>query len=127
MLPSYHTSAMLLVLLICSMPLAASTPEVQLGKTRFIGRELAGLDEDFFGGMLGRFRCLMCSFKSKTLGIPFAEPPVGLLRLQPPILKTEINADVFNAQSFGHVCLQPVGGRLSFLDPSNDYHIESVF
>ncbi|PBK86921.1 alpha/beta-hydrolase [Armillaria gallica] len=81
------------------MPLAASTPDVQLGKTRLIGRELADLDQGFFGG------------------IPFTEPPIGFLRLQRPILKTEINADVFIAQSFGHECLQP---NLSFDVMSED-------
>ncbi|SJK98002.1 uncharacterized protein ARMOST_01258 [Armillaria ostoyae] len=97
---------MLLALLICSMPLAASMPEVQLGKTRLIGRELAGLDQDFFGG------------------IPFTEPPVGLLRLQRPILKTEMNADVFNAQNFGPACLQP---NLSFDVMSEDCLTVNIF
>ncbi|KAK0454485.1 extracellular triacylglycerol lipase precursor [Armillaria borealis] len=88
------------------MPLAASTPEVQLGKTRLIGRELVGLDQDFFGG------------------IPFTEPPVGLLRLQRPISKTEMNADIFNAQSFGPACLQH---NLSFDVMSEDCLTVNIF
>ncbi|KAK0460652.1 Carboxylesterase [Desarmillaria tabescens] len=67
---------------------AADTPEVQLGNTRLIGRDVAGLQQDFFGG------------------IPFAEPPVGALRLQRPVLKTDIDADEFDAQNFGLPCLQ---------------------
>ncbi|KAK0241270.1 extracellular triacylglycerol lipase precursor [Armillaria nabsnona] len=84
------------------MPLAASTPEVQLGKKRLI----ADLDQDFFGD------------------IPFAEPSVGLLRLQRPILKTEINADVFKAQSFGPAYLQP---NLSFDVMSEDCLTVNIF
>ncbi|KAK0194648.1 extracellular triacylglycerol lipase precursor [Armillaria mellea] len=38
--------------------------------------------------------------------IPFAEPPVGALRLQRPVLKTDIDADEFDAQNFGLPCLQ---------------------
>ncbi|KAK0484463.1 triacylglycerol lipase 3 [Armillaria novae-zelandiae] len=68
--------------------LAASAPEVQLGKTKLIGRDVTGLQQEFFGG------------------IPFAEPPVGALRLQRPVLKTDIDADEFDAQNFGLPCLQ---------------------
>ncbi|KAK0450541.1 triacylglycerol lipase 3 [Desarmillaria tabescens] len=68
--------------------LAASTPEIQLGKTRLVGRDVTGLQQDFFGG------------------IPFAEPPVGALRFQRRILKTDIDADVCDAQNFGLPCLQ---------------------
>ncbi|KAK0205564.1 esterase 1 [Desarmillaria ectypa] len=67
---------------------AASAPEVRLGSTRLIGRDVAGLQQEFFGG------------------IPFAEPPVGALRLQRPVLKTDIDADEFDAQNFGLPCLQ---------------------
>ncbi|KAG7445275.1 esterase 1 [Guyanagaster necrorhizus] len=74
-------------LLYCAL-LAASAPEVQLGKTKLVGRDLTGLQVDFFGA------------------IPFAEPPVGSLRLERPVLKTDIDADEFDAQNFGLACLQ---------------------
>ncbi|KAJ3856797.1 esterase 1 [Lentinula lateritia] len=70
----------------------AVSPEVQLGKTTLIGRDVTLLEQDFFGG------------------IPFAEPPLGNLRLQPPVLKTSLNATTFNASNFGFSCLQPVSG-----------------
>ncbi|KAK0499037.1 extracellular triacylglycerol lipase precursor [Armillaria luteobubalina] len=73
---------------LCYALLAASAPEVQLGKTKLIGRDVTGLQQEFFGG------------------IPFAEPPVGALRLQRPVLKTDIDADEFDAQNFGLPCLQ---------------------
>jgi carboxylesterase type B len=44
----------------------------------------------------------------KIIGIPFAEPPVGNLRLQPPILKTHLNVSTFDASNFGPGCLQLV-------------------
>ncbi|KAK0460641.1 triacylglycerol lipase 3 [Desarmillaria tabescens] len=67
---------------------AAADPEVQLGNTTLIGRDVTGLEQEFFGG------------------IPYAEPPVGALRLQHSVLKNTIDADEFNAQNFGLACFQ---------------------
>ncbi|KAG7445282.1 esterase 1 [Guyanagaster necrorhizus] len=72
--------------------LAASAPEVQLGKTKLVGRDLTGLQR--------------CSRLRHWPGIPFAEPPVGALRLERPVLKTDIDTDEFDAQNFGLACLQ---------------------
>ncbi|KAG7445277.1 esterase 1 [Guyanagaster necrorhizus] len=79
---------LIVISLLCCALLAASAPEVQLGKTKLVGRDLTGLQQEFFGG------------------IPFAEPPVGTLRLERPVLKTNIDADEFDAQNFGLACLQ---------------------
>ncbi|KAF5350555.1 hypothetical protein D9756_008573 [Leucocoprinus leucothites] len=65
-------------------------PEVKIGKTTLIGRDVTGLKQDFFGG------------------IPFAEPPLGNLRLKPPVLKTKLDSEIFDASSFKEGCLQPV-------------------
>ncbi|KAK0447147.1 extracellular triacylglycerol lipase precursor [Armillaria borealis] len=76
------------IFVLCYALLAAAAPEVQLGKTKLVGRDVTGLQQEFFGG------------------IPFAEPPIGALRLQRPVLKTDIDADEFDAQNFGLPCLQ---------------------
>ncbi|KAK0224108.1 esterase 1 [Armillaria fumosa] len=67
----------------------SSSPQVQLYKTTVVGRDVTGLKQDFFGG------------------IPYAEPPLGPLRLQSPILKPYLDEEVFNASDFGLSCLQP--------------------
>ncbi|KAK0219624.1 extracellular triacylglycerol lipase precursor [Armillaria nabsnona] len=76
------------VLSLCTV-LVSSSPQVQLDRTTLVGSDIAGLKLDFFGG------------------IPYAEPPLGSLRLRPPVLKSHLNAGLFNASSFGLSCLQP--------------------
>ncbi|KAF4613207.1 hypothetical protein D9613_010914 [Agrocybe pediades] len=78
------------------LPLALAAPEVQIGKTTFVGRDITQLKLDFFGG------------------IPFAEPPVGDLRLKPTVLKTKLDVKTFDASNFGKGCLQ-TGGSLATL------------
>ncbi|KAF9009204.1 alpha/beta-hydrolase [Hymenopellis radicata] len=70
---------------------ALGAPQVQVGNTTLIGRDVTLLQQDFFG-----------------VSIPFAEPPLGELRLKPPVTKFFLNEDVFDASSFGPGCLQPV-------------------
>jgi carboxylesterase type B len=41
-------------------------------------------------------------------GIPFVEPPLGQLRLKPPVRLRKLPAGNFNASNFGFACLQPV-------------------
>ncbi|KAK0447148.1 extracellular triacylglycerol lipase precursor [Armillaria borealis] len=79
---------LIVISVLCYALFAVAAPEVQLGKTKLIGRDVTGLQQDFFGG------------------IPFAEPPLGALRLQRPVLKTDIDADEFDARNFGLPCLQ---------------------
>ncbi|PBK90719.1 extracellular triacylglycerol lipase precursor [Armillaria gallica] len=76
------------VLSLCTV-LVSSSPQVRLDRTTLVGSVIAGLKLDFFGG------------------IPYAEPPLGSLRLRPPVLKSHLNAGLFNASSFGLSCLQP--------------------
>lgn len=76
------------VLSLCTA-LVSSSPKVQLNRTTVVGSKNPVLQLDFFGG------------------IPYAEPPLGSLRLRPPVLKSHLNAGIFNASSFGLACLQP--------------------
>ncbi|TEB32785.1 extracellular triacylglycerol lipase precursor [Coprinellus micaceus] len=71
--------------LICG---ALAIPQVKLGQTTLNGRDVSDKVE-FYGG------------------IPFAEPPLGSLRLSKPVLKTRIDAKIFNASAFGKTCTQP--------------------
>ncbi|KAK7040280.1 hypothetical protein VNI00_009747 [Paramarasmius palmivorus] len=61
--------------------------EVQLGKTTLTGTNILDVLE-FYGG------------------IPFAEPPLGDLRLSPPVLKPALDVPTFNATQSGPKCLQ---------------------
>ncbi|KAF7348367.1 Carboxylic ester hydrolase [Mycena sanguinolenta] len=68
------------------------SPTVTLGHTTVIGSINSTTNIDFFGG------------------IPFASPPVGSLRFEPPVLQTSFpnNVTTFDATSFGQGCLQLV-------------------
>ncbi|KAJ4499266.1 esterase 1 [Lentinula lateritia] len=79
----------LTIIVFVTLGARAVSPEVQLGKTTLIGRDVTFLEQDFFGG------------------IPFAEPPLGNLRLQPPVFKMSLDATTFDASNFGSSCLQP--------------------
>uniref|UniRef100_A0A0W0F594 Carboxylesterase type B domain-containing protein n=1 Tax=Moniliophthora roreri TaxID=221103 RepID=A0A0W0F594_MONRR len=86
-----RTSRLVTVLFSCTLG-AFGAPQVKLGNTTVVGREdtILGLAKlDFFGG------------------IPFAEPPLGKLRLKRPVLKTSPGGQTFDASQFGPACLQP--------------------
>jgi len=42
----------------------------------------------------------------RFLGIPYAEPPVGSLRWQPPVLKRPWFPEIFDASKYGPICPQ---------------------
>ncbi|KAJ7637237.1 extracellular triacylglycerol lipase precursor [Mycena polygramma] len=71
--------------------LCNAAPTVQLGSTTVTGAAFSNLE--FFGG------------------IPYAEPPVGGLRLKPPVPLHNLGSSTFNASQYGNICLQP--GTLS--------------
>ncbi|KAI3619517.1 extracellular triacylglycerol lipase precursor [Moniliophthora roreri] len=73
--------------LLASFSAVTLAAQVQLGNTTLTGTNTLQVLE-FFGG------------------IPYAEPPLGNLRFQPPILKPALDAPTFNATNFGPQCLQ---------------------
>ncbi|KAG7090605.1 hypothetical protein E1B28_009707 [Marasmius oreades] len=77
------------LLLALASGVTATAPTVSLGGTTLVGRDVSLLKQDFFGG------------------IPYAEPPLGQLRLKPPVLKTRLSGATFNASNFSRFCLQP--------------------
>ncbi|KAJ3524755.1 hypothetical protein NMY22_g10863 [Coprinellus aureogranulatus] len=74
--------------LLSTVSLVCALPKVKLGQTALSGRAVSDSVE-FFGG------------------IPYAEPPLGDLRLRPPVIKTRLDFRSFNASSHGKACPQP--------------------
>ncbi|KAE9389992.1 esterase 1 [Gymnopus androsaceus JB14] len=106
MLATQTLRGCLISLVLATTGVRAASPEVQLGNTTLIGRDVTLLNQDFFGG------------------IPYAEPPLGALRLQRPVLKTSLNTTEFNASNFGLSCLQNV---LPFSEISEDCLTINIF
>ncbi|KAF9559016.1 alpha/beta-hydrolase [Agrocybe pediades] len=67
---------------------ATAVPTVGFGNTTILGASLKPADVEFFGG------------------IPYAEPPVGQLRLRSPVLLDNLPTSFFHAEQFGPSCLQ---------------------
>ncbi|KAJ6552221.1 extracellular triacylglycerol lipase precursor [Mycena vulgaris] len=65
-----------------------AAPTIQLGKTTVVGLDIASFGQDLFAG------------------IPFAEPPLGSLRLKPTVLKETLDGETFDASNYGPACLQ---------------------
>ena len=77
-----------LSLLLSSSVAAWAAPQLKFGPTTLSGQAISSTVE-FFGG------------------IPFAEPPLGQLRLRPPIFKPRLNVSTFDASEYGKSCPQP--------------------
>ncbi|KAJ8463978.1 hypothetical protein ONZ45_g17398 [Pleurotus djamor] len=65
-----------------------ASPSIVLNGTTLIGRALPASNLEFFGS------------------IPYAEPPLGDLRLARPVRKRSLNVTTFDASNFGPVCFQ---------------------
>lgn len=85
--------ALLLLVLAFAIPALASSgpPIVTLRQGKFVG---IVLQEPDYNTPINAF-----------MGIPYAQPPVGDLRLRPPVA-VKASSDAFNATSYGLQCLQ---------------------
>ncbi|EKM78265.1 hypothetical protein AGABI1DRAFT_75767 [Agaricus bisporus var. burnettii JB137-S8] len=72
--------------------ICSAAPQIKIGSTTLNGRDIPTLRQEFFGG------------------IPYAEPPLGDLRLRPPVLKTTLDSETFDASDYGPGCLQKASG-----------------
>ncbi|KAJ7118439.1 extracellular triacylglycerol lipase precursor [Mycena crocata] len=81
-------SPMLAILGFLAFACVNGAPTIKLGQTTLLGRDISTFQQEFFGG------------------IPFAEPPLGSLRLKPPVLKASLGRGTLNATDFGPACLQ---------------------
>ncbi|KAL0577565.1 hypothetical protein V5O48_004428 [Marasmius crinis-equi] len=88
---------------------AFAAPQVKIGNTTFTGKDITSFRQEFFGGV-----CLqaldispyLAHTRGDVAAIPYAEPPIGNLRLKPPVLKTTLSQATFDASNYGPACLQ---------------------
>jgi len=99
------------------LTLVNAAPQVKIGKTTLVGRDITLLKLDFFGGEIHNLSMISSFDEIQKSGIPFAEPPVGNLRLKPTVLKTKLDVDTFDASNFGKGCLQAASVRVPVLSP----------
>lgn len=78
---------------------------VRIGHTSVIGLDLPSVGQELFGG-LSLTPIVASSKLIVNQGIPYAEAPIGNLRLHPPIPKFSLDAATFDATKFGLKCLQ---------------------
>ncbi|KAF5361721.1 hypothetical protein D9758_007283 [Tetrapyrgos nigripes] len=96
-----------LVLLISALSVVFAAPEVKIGRTTIVGRDIPSLQQEFFGGLVHFLHNSPHSIADTAIpAIPFAKPPVGSLRLKPPVFKDTYDEDTLNATQFGIACLQ---------------------
>ena len=96
------------VLLGSLLSLAVAAPQVKLGDAILVGRDVTLLNQDFFGGNTSPPVPSPAPDVLYRAAIPYAEPPVGDLRLRHPVLKTSLESGTFDASNFGSACLQAV-------------------
>ena len=96
------------VLLSSLLSLAIATPQVKLGDATIVGRDVTLLKQDFFGGNTSPPVPSPAPDVLYRAAIPYAEPPLGALRLRHPVLKTSPGNGTFDASHFGPACLQVV-------------------
>ncbi|KAJ3533644.1 hypothetical protein NMY22_g7253 [Coprinellus aureogranulatus] len=75
-------------LLLSALVAVRGAPQLNFGRTTLIGQTIS-TSVEFFGG------------------IPYAEPPIGQLRLRPPLYKPKLNVSTFDASNYGYSCIQP--------------------
>ncbi|KAI8259101.1 Cholinesterase [Colletotrichum sp. SAR 10_98] len=79
--------------------------------TPLLRRWTVGQTVNTTGGLVNGHAAPDVDQVSEYLGIPYAEPPVGSLRFQPPVKFTGTKA--INGSAFGHQCMQPAGSSTS--------------
>ena len=104
-----HITPLLIIALWSVSSFAA--PEVIIGDTTIIGRDIQPLGQEFFGSEWKQF---LDNLLSPTISdIPFAEPPLVSLRLAPPVPKFEPGVGQLDASEFGFSCPQAVLSSLN--------------